>query len=41
MTPELRQRLRDADLVLAVGTRMGEATTEGYTVIEARCPARS
>ncbi|MFU1933198.1 thiamine pyrophosphate-binding protein, partial [Bordetella avium] len=28
MTPALRARLRDADLVLAVGTRMGEATTE-------------
>ncbi|MBP0500888.1 hypothetical protein J8J32_22710, partial [Mycobacterium tuberculosis] len=31
MTDALRQRIRDADLVIAVGTRMGEATTEGYT----------
>ena len=38
MTPELRQRLKDADLVLAVGTRLGEATTEGYTVIESPLP---
>lgn len=38
MTPELRQRLRDADLVLAVGTRLGEATTEGYSVIESPMP---
>ncbi|MGE6915186.1 thiamine pyrophosphate-binding protein [Achromobacter kerstersii] len=38
MTPALRQRLRDADLVLAVGTRLGEATTEGYTVIESPLP---
>ncbi|EYS85256.1 thiamine pyrophosphate-binding protein [Cupriavidus sp. SK-4] len=38
MTPELRQRLRDADVVLAVGTRLGEATTEGYTVIESPMP---
>lgn len=38
MTPELRQRLRDADLILAVGTRLGEATTEGYTVIESPLP---
>lgn len=38
MTPALRERLRQADLVLAVGTRMGEATTEGYTVIESPMP---
>lgn len=38
MTPALRQRLHDADLVLAVGTRLGEATTEGYTVIESPLP---
>lgn len=38
MTPELRQRVRDADLILAVGTRLGEATTEGYTVIESPMP---
>ncbi|SSW62362.1 Acetolactate synthase isozyme 2 large subunit [Achromobacter veterisilvae] len=38
MTPALRQRLLDADLVLAVGTRLGEATTEGYTVIESPLP---
>ncbi|MGZ9893653.1 thiamine pyrophosphate-binding protein [Bordetella bronchiseptica] len=38
MAPELRQRIAGADLVLAVGTRMGEATTEGYTVIESPLP---
>lgn len=38
MTPELRQRIKDADLVLALGTRLGEATTEGYTVIESPQP---
>nr|WP_082721507.1 thiamine pyrophosphate-binding protein [Burkholderia latens] len=38
MTPELRQRLLAADVVLAVGTRLGEATTEGYTVIESPQP---
>src|SRR3546814_13943084 len=38
MTPELRQRVLDADLVLAVGTRLGEATTEGYTLIESPLP---
>jgi acetolactate synthase-1/2/3 large subunit len=38
MTPELRRRARDADLILAIGTRLGEATTEGYTVIESPMP---
>ena len=38
MTPALRERIRQADVVLAVGTRLGEATTEGYTVIESPVP---
>lgn len=38
MTPELRQRVLDADLLLAVGTRLGEATTEGYTLVESPLP---
>ncbi|WP_407702200.1 thiamine pyrophosphate-binding protein [Verminephrobacter aporrectodeae] len=38
MTPALRQRVRAADLIIAVGTRLGEATTEGYTVIESPMP---
>ncbi|MBT8428042.1 MAG: thiamine pyrophosphate-binding protein [Erythrobacter sp.] len=31
--PKLQQRIRDADLIIAVGTRLGESTTEGYTLI--------
>ena len=31
--PKLTQRIRDADLILAVGARLGEATTDGYTLI--------
>ncbi len=31
--PALQQRVRDADLVIAVGARLGEATTDGYTLI--------
>ena len=31
--PKLQQRIRDADLVLAVGPRLGEATTDGYTLV--------
>lgn len=30
--PKLVERVRQADLVIAVGARLGEATTEGYTV---------
>ena len=30
--PRLLERVRQADLVIAVGARLGEATTEGYTV---------
>jgi acetolactate synthase-1/2/3 large subunit len=31
--PKLQQRIRDADLILAIGPRLGEATTDGYTLI--------
>src|SRR6185437_13583549 len=31
--PRLQQRIREADLILAVGPRLGEATTDGYTLI--------
>jgi acetolactate synthase-1/2/3 large subunit len=31
--PQLQQRIRDADLILAVGPRLGEATTDGYSLI--------
>jgi len=30
--PKLVERVRDADLILAVGARLGEATTDGYSV---------
>jgi acetolactate synthase I/II/III large subunit len=31
--PKLQQRIRDADLIIAVGARLGEATTDGYSLI--------
>jgi acetolactate synthase-1/2/3 large subunit len=31
--PKLAQRVREADLLLVVGARLGEATTDGYTLI--------
>jgi acetolactate synthase I/II/III large subunit len=34
INPKLAQRVRDADLILALGIRLGEMTTGGYTLIE-------
>jgi len=31
--PKLQQRIREADLILAVGPRLGEATTDGYSLV--------
>jgi acetolactate synthase-1/2/3 large subunit len=33
INPKLAQRVRDADLVLAIGVRLGEMTTGGYTLL--------
>jgi acetolactate synthase-1/2/3 large subunit len=38
--PKLMQRVREADLLLVVGARLGEMTTAGYTVIEAPIPVQ-
>jgi acetolactate synthase-1/2/3 large subunit len=38
INPALALRIRSADLILAVGPRLGEATTGGYTLIEAPTP---
>ena len=35
INPKLAARVRDADLLIAVGPRLGEMTTGGYTLIEA------
>jgi acetolactate synthase-1/2/3 large subunit len=32
--PKLQQRIRDADLLLVVGARLGEATTDGYKLVD-------
>jgi acetolactate synthase-1/2/3 large subunit len=41
INPKLAQRIRDADLVIAVGARLGEMTTSGYTLLEAPLPTQS
>ncbi|WPH15884.1 thiamine pyrophosphate-binding protein [Variovorax paradoxus] len=38
INPKLAQRVKDADLILAIGPRLGEMTTGGYTLLEAPKP---
>ena len=35
INPKLAQRIKESDLVIAIGPRLGEMTTGGYTVLEA------
>jgi len=39
--PKLQQRVRDADLLLVVGPRLGEATTDGYTLVTPDHPGQT
>lgn len=39
--PKLVERIRDADLLLVVGARLGEATTNGYTLITPDHPGQT
>ena len=39
--PKLVQRIKDADLLLVVGARLGEATTDGYTLITLDHPGQT
>ncbi len=38
INPKLAQRIRESDLILAIGPRLGEMTTNGYTLLEAPRP---
>ena len=38
INPALAARVRQSDLLIAIGPRLGEATTGGYTLVEAPCP---
>jgi len=40
INPRLAARVREADLILAVGARLGEMTTGGYTLLQAPRPAQ-
>ncbi len=37
-SPKLVQRIKEADLLLVVGARLGEATTDGYTLVTPEHP---
>tara|TARA_R100000005_G_scaffold96614_1_gene85166 strand:+ start:2771 stop:4462 length:1692 start_codon:yes stop_codon:yes gene_type:complete len=41
LNPKLAQRIRESDLLIVVGPRLGEMTTQGYTLIEVPNPAMS
>ena len=38
INPALAARIQSADLILAIGPRLGEMTTSGYSLITAPCP---
>ncbi len=40
INPRLAERIRQADLVLAIGPRLGEMTTSGYTLLQPPRPAQ-
>ena len=40
INPKLAARVRDADLIIALGVRLGEMTTGGYTLLQAPRPAQ-
>jgi acetolactate synthase-1/2/3 large subunit len=40
INPKLAQRVKEADLVLAIGARLGEMTTGGYTLLAPPRPAQ-
>jgi len=41
INPKLAQRVKDADLIVAIGPRLGEMTTSGYTLLEAPRPKQA
>jgi acetolactate synthase I/II/III large subunit len=41
LSPKLAARVREADLLLVVGPRLGEMTTSGYTLVELPTPAQT
>jgi acetolactate synthase-1/2/3 large subunit len=40
INPKLAARVREADLVIAIGPRLGEMTTSGYSLLSVPCPTQ-
>jgi acetolactate synthase I/II/III large subunit len=41
INPKLAQRVKEADVLLVIGARLGEMTTSGYTLVEAPVPQQT
>ena len=41
LNPKLAQRVKDADVLLAIGERLGEMTTSAYTLVESPVPRQT
>src|SRR6266404_7316046 len=41
INPQLAQRVKEADVLLVIGARLGEMTTSGYTLLEAPVPQQT
>ena len=41
INPRLAQRIREADVALVIGARLGEMTTSGYTLFQAPVPSQA
>ena len=41
INPKLARRIRESDLVIAIGLRLGEMTTSGYTLLEPPLPRQA
>jgi len=41
INPKLAERIKQSDLVIAIGPRLGEMTTGGYSILEAPVPKQS
>ena len=41
INPKLAERVRDADVLLVIGARLGEMTTSAYTLVEAPLPKQT
>ena len=40
-SPELRERIKKADLLLVIGDRLGDVTTKGYTLLDVPVPQQT